>query len=74
MQIAELIRAYRQSQGISLREFARRTRLSPATVSTLENGNRGLGVKAISHLAPVLGLGYEELMRIAEEPPADLAG
>ncbi|NDK89992.1 TetR family transcriptional regulator [Gordonia desulfuricans] len=50
------IRAARLSTGISLREFARRLGLSPATLSAMENGQTGITVDRFETIAGELGI------------------
>lgn len=50
------IRAARRRRGLTLREFAHRLEVSPATVSAIENGKTGISVARLHQCAAALGL------------------
>jgi transcriptional regulator with XRE-family HTH domain len=52
----------RVAHGLSLRETARRARITPAHLSKVERGERQLSVEALGRLAEVLGL--HELVKL----------
>lgn len=50
------IRAARQARGLTVRDLAQSLRLSPATVSAIENGKTGISVSRLQECAEALGV------------------
>ena len=50
------IKAERKRQSMTARELCRRSGLSPAFVSELENAKRGLGIESAVSIARALGV------------------
>lgn len=70
MTTPEAIRATRLDRGLSVREFARRLAVSPATVSAIENGRTGVSVDRIRDIAQALGTSVARLVGEPADPPA----
>lgn len=56
------IRAARELRGLSLRQLAAATKLSPGFISQLENNHSNASVANLKNIATVLGVGMAELM------------
>lgn len=69
MQLGELIKAKRESEGLSLREFAERCNLSHSYVKNLEEADPRTGknvaptIETLEKLAPAMGMSLEELLK-----------
>ncbi|WP_067968627.1 TetR family transcriptional regulator [Mycolicibacter icosiumassiliensis] len=50
------IRTARQAQGLTVRDLAQSLRVSPATVSAIENGKTGISVSRLQECAEALGV------------------
>lgn len=59
------IRAARQARGTSLRGLAATLRVSPATLSQIENGHTGLSVSRLGRIAEALGLTVPQIYDVA---------
>ena len=66
------VRQARTAAGLSLRETARRIRVSPATLSAIENGSTGISIPRLRALAAELGTTAAWL--IGEQHPAPAPG
>jgi transcriptional regulator with XRE-family HTH domain len=64
------LRSLRQARGWSLDELARRTNLSPSTLSRLETGRRRMAIDQLATLARALDTTVDELL--AEKDDGDL--
>lgn len=65
-ELARIVRAKREQRGLSLQKAAQQAGISPAYLSKLEGGGVKKPSPTILHqLAPVLGIPYVELMRLA---------
>ncbi|GAA4478317.1 hypothetical protein GCM10023094_21820 [Rhodococcus olei] len=64
--LGDAIRTARSACALSVREFARRLGVSPATVSAIENGRTGVSVERIRDIADVLGTTVGRL--VGEQP------
>ena len=84
MDLNELLKVYREEHGLSLREFAKRSGLSPAAITYLENGKNGKPVspnsKTLEALAKAMNmlpnelvacLSGEELITLGQNPAQD---
>lgn len=60
--LGRAVRAARRGVGISLRELARRSRLSQTFLHALENGRTDISVGRLVRVAQALGLGLPELL------------
>lgn len=63
--IAERLREARESQGLSLKEVARRTGISVSRLRRYEKGEVGIPIPELEQLAEVLGLRMSELWKEA---------
>ncbi|WP_042387107.1 helix-turn-helix domain-containing protein [Streptacidiphilus melanogenes] len=61
------IRALRVAQGLSLEELAGRSRLSPSTLSRIENGRRRLALDQLVVLARALDTSLDQLVETAAD-------
>ena len=52
----EAVRQLRVERGVSIRKFAERVRVSPATISAIENGKTGISVQRLHQIAVALGV------------------
>lgn len=59
------LRAIRTSAGWSLDEVARRSHLSPSTISRIETGHRTIGLDVLVPLARALGVDLDDLLDTA---------
>lgn len=59
--VGRSITAYRESQGMSQRELAKATGLSPATINRIENGTHRTHMGNLWEIARVLGVRIEDL-------------
>lgn len=59
--IGRSITAYRESQGMSQRELAKATGLSPATINRIENGTHRTHMGNLWEIAHALGVRIEDL-------------
>ncbi|GAA1271475.1 hypothetical protein GCM10009609_38250 [Pseudonocardia aurantiaca] len=66
------VRSARTSRGLSLRSLARALRVSPATLSQIENGRTGLSVSRLSQIADALELTVPQILDIVITPDATL--
>ncbi|MQY25970.1 TetR family transcriptional regulator [Nocardia aurantia] len=62
------IRALRLAEGLTIRDLARRVRVSPATVSAVENGKTGVSVTRLRTFAEALNVPVAQLLTAAEPP------
>lgn len=62
--VRKRIRALRLAQGWSLEEFAVRARLSPSSLSRIENGQRRLALDQLVTLARALGTSLDQLVEM----------
>ena len=62
------IRAARTARGVTLRGLARTLRVSPATLSQIENGRTALSVTRLSGIAEVLGLTVPQILDVVVGP------
>jgi transcriptional regulator with XRE-family HTH domain len=67
VQIGRRLQAYRNRAGMTLRELADETGLSPSYLSKLESGKVGLSVANLDKIATGLGLGIDTLVGEDEE-------
>lgn len=65
--VGRSIRLHRENRGISLRQFAARIRVSPATVSGIENGTTALSVERLFDIADELGIAPHRLLDDVED-------
>ncbi|MFE4371572.1 helix-turn-helix domain-containing protein [Streptomyces sp. NPDC056835] len=65
--VRKRIRALRMAQGWSLDELATRARLSPSTLSRIENGQRRLAVDQLVTLARALDTTLDQLVETATD-------
>ncbi len=63
------IRAARRARGLTVRELARRLRLSPATISAVENGKTGISVSRLQEYAQALHVSPAQLLDGAVRTP-----
>jgi transcriptional regulator with XRE-family HTH domain len=70
--IGDRLRTERQRQGMTVREIARRVRVSPSLISQIERGKVNPSVSTLWSLVTVLGLTMSELFPEAE-PAAGVA-
>lgn len=63
MPLAENVHRLRVTDGKSIEEVAEASHLSPALVSSIENGRRSVPQKAIRALAAHFGISVEALLR-----------
>jgi transcriptional regulator with XRE-family HTH domain len=68
VQLGPAIRAAREARGLSLRELARRVRVSPSFVSQIELGKANPSVGTLYSLVSVLGTTLDDLIG---EPPGE---
>ena len=61
------LRAIRTSAGWSLDEVARRSHLSPSTISRIETGHRTIGLDVLVPLARALGADLDDLLDTSTE-------
>src|SRR5690625_4101440 len=64
------IRAARRARGLTVRELARRLRVSPATISAVENGKTGVSVHRRREYAQALDVAPARLLDDAALSPA----
>jgi transcriptional regulator with XRE-family HTH domain len=67
--IGDRLRAERQRQGMTVREIARRMRVSPSLISQIERGKVNPSVSTLWGLVTVLGLRMSELFSEAPASP-----
>ncbi len=65
--VRKRIRALRVAQGWSLEELATRARLSPSTLSRIENGQRRLALDSLVTLARALDTTLDQLVETASD-------
>lgn len=58
----ECIRRHRLARGLTLREFARKVGVSPATISAIENDKTGITLQRLGELAEALDVSTAELL------------
>ena len=68
--IGRTLRGLRASRGLTLRELAALLEVSPATVSSIENGRTGLSSARVSRWAEVLDVPVARVFADAEEADA----
>ena len=61
------VRALRVSRGLTVRDLAQLLRVSPATVSAIENGKTGISAQRTAHLAEVFDVPVQQMFL----PPED---
>ena len=59
--VGRSVTAYRESQGMSQRDLAKATGLSPATINRIENGTNRTRMENLWEIARVLGVRIESL-------------
>jgi transcriptional regulator with XRE-family HTH domain len=67
--IGDRLRAERQSKGMTVREIARRVRVSPSLISQIERGKVNPSVSTLWGLVTVLGVPMSELFSDVETQP-----
>jgi transcriptional regulator with XRE-family HTH domain len=76
--IGDRLRAERQSKGMTVREIARRVRVSPSLISQIERGKVNPSVSTLWALVTVLGVPISDLFSDVEaapgQPPVAPAG
>lgn len=66
MYFYDQLKALRKNKGFTIREVADRSGVSPAYISQLENGSRGIpSPDILKKLSEGLNISYEQLMKIA---------
>src|SRR6185437_904792 len=71
------LRVLRSQRGLSIRELATRADVASSTISRIERGDRGIGVRSRRRIAAALGCTERDLFEIDERasaPFADLLG
>ena len=63
------IRELRDEQDLSLRELAKKLKLSPAFLSDIELGHRYPSDKVLTHIARLLGVTEDDLRTYDTRPP-----
>lgn len=71
--VGHLIRRERQKQGLSLRELARRVRISASMLSQVENDRTRPSVSTIYAIATELGLSIDALLSDGDAPEGNAA-
>jgi transcriptional regulator with XRE-family HTH domain len=71
--VGSLIRRERQKQGLSLRELARRVRISASMLSQVENDRTRPSVSTIYAIATELGLSIDALLSESDAPAGGTA-
>ncbi|QZA08041.1 TetR family transcriptional regulator [Mycolicibacter heraklionensis] len=71
-QCGTAIRAARRARGLTVRELARSLRVSPATVSAIENGKTGISVSRLHECAAALGVTPAQILAGTVSPPAPI--
>lgn len=61
--IATNIRLERAKQNITLNELAKRSGISPTTLSFLENGKKNYRMGTVAKIADALGVGVDDLTK-----------
>jgi DNA-binding Xre family transcriptional regulator len=56
------VRVYRDLRGLSARELAERSGISPAFLSGIETGKKGGGIATLKKIAQVLNVGLDDLV------------
>ena len=67
LQIGRRLQAYRHRAGLTLRELAEETKLSPSYLSKLESGKVGMSVGTLDKLSSAIGLSMWDLIGRDEE-------
>lgn len=68
--VGQRLRARREEQGLSLREFARRLGVSPSAISKIETDKYRPSVSTLWSIVSELGMSLDELFGAAREPRA----
>lgn len=68
-ELGRRLRALRERQGMSLRELARRLKVSAATLSLLERGRVGFTLARLTQLAQVFGVPVADLVDVDSPTP-----
>ncbi|MGV0627656.1 TetR family transcriptional regulator [Mycolicibacter minnesotensis] len=66
----QAIRAARRARGLTVRDLAQRLRVSPATVSAIENGKTGISVERLHECAAALGVAATAILAGTVPAPA----
>ncbi|KQY86396.1 MULTISPECIES: helix-turn-helix domain-containing protein [Paenibacillus] len=61
VQLANRIRAFRKLKGLTQQELASKTRISLATLGTIERGNRKVSEQELNRIAEMLGISVSEI-------------
>lgn len=61
VQLANRIRAFRKLKGLTQQELASKTRISLATLGTIERGNRKVSEHELNRIAEMLGISVSEI-------------
>lgn len=69
-----IIRAARRARGLTVRDLAGHLRVSPATVSAIENGKTGISVTRLRECAGALGVAPEQLLAGTVPTPVSRPG
>ena len=64
----QLLRNYRLKKGVGLRELARRAKMSPASVTSIEKGYNSPTLATFHRLLKALGTDFREFFRTQETP------
>ncbi|CAB4164954.1 HipB Predicted transcriptional regulators [uncultured Caudovirales phage] len=67
------VRREREAKGMSLREMAKRIRVSPTFLSKVETEDWKPGEEKVRKIAEVIGCDAEELMALAGRVPSELS-
>jgi transcriptional regulator with XRE-family HTH domain len=74
MTIGSFLRAWRFSEELSQKEFAKKLGLSPANVCDIEKGRKGVSPERAAGIAKILGYSPTVLVRLAIEEQLLAAG
>jgi transcriptional regulator with XRE-family HTH domain len=74
MTIGSFLRAWRLSEELSQKEFAKKLGLSPANVCDIEKGRKGVSPEPAAEIAKILGYSPAVLVRLEVEEQLLAAG
>ena len=74
MMIGSFLRAWRLSEELSQKEFAKKLGLSPANICDIEKGRKGVSAERAEEIALILDYSPTVLVRLAIEGQLHAAG
>ena len=74
LSLGRFIASWRQSEGLSQKDFAKKLRMSPANLCDIEKGRKGVSLYKATEIAKVIGYSPTVLVQLALQDQVDSTG